>query len=85
MEQQAKQLQEQVKAYQHDRFCQGGCAVYQYDKINKYKEFFQDIFEKGTMVKSYLCAMGVDKKSAVIECVEDILNQCEVALDGTVW
>ena len=37
------------------------------------------------MVKSYLCAMGVDKKSAVIECVEDILNQCEVALDGTVW
>lgn len=85
MEQQVKQLQEQVKAYQHDRFCQGGCAIYQYDKINKYKEFFKDIFENITLVKSYLVAMGVDNKSTVFHCIEDIQSQCECALDGTIW
>lgn len=41
-----KSLQEQVKAYRDDRFCQGGCAVYQYDKIHAMHKAFSYTHEK---------------------------------------
>ncbi len=37
------ELKEKIKAYQEDRFCQGGCAIYQYDKIHKLTQALDSI------------------------------------------
>lgn len=44
-EQENNKLKEKIKAYQEDRFCQGGCVVYQYDKIHKLKQALNEIEE----------------------------------------
>lgn len=50
-----EKLEETVKTYKEDRFCQGGCAIYQYDKIRdltqkleKAREYFNKIIEDGS-------------------------------------
>lgn len=78
-----QQLQHKVKQYQEDRFCQGGCCVYQYDKINKYKEYFSNIKENAIQIKSFLYAL--DKDSITIQLIQTIQDICDCALDGTKW
>jgi hypothetical protein len=45
LQKQADKLKEKVQAYKEDRFCQGGCAVYQFDKIKELQSEKQLLFE----------------------------------------
>ena len=38
LSQQLKACKEELQAYKEDRFCQGGCTIYQFDKIKQLKE-----------------------------------------------
>ena len=54
-------LKKELQAYKEDRFCQGGCVVYQYDKIKALKEKLKVAVEalkrikelKATCIQSY--------------------------------
>ena len=82
-EQLIKQLQNKIKQYQTDRFCQGGCAVYQYDKLQKYQEYFETIRENTIQVKAFLYSL--DEESTTIKLLQTIQDICDCALDGSLW
>ena len=55
-EERVKQLETQLQAYKEDRFCQGGCVVYQYDKIRNLtaeNKRLREALEKINKVKLY--------------------------------
>ena len=62
-EHECEELKETIRAYQEDRFCQGGCAIYQFDKIQRYKQVIDKI-EK-------LC---IDHPFCDCSCGQDILD-----------
>lgn len=58
-EQECKELRKKVEDYKHDRFCQGGCAVYQYDKIHKLKQALEKIV--GILQQDYVELSDISK------------------------
>lgn len=42
LQEENEKLKETIRAYQEDRFCQGGCAIYQYDKIHKLTQALEE-------------------------------------------
>ena len=75
LEQQKKEneeLKEKIKAYQEDRFCQGGCAIYQYDKIHKLTQTLEKIEEFCIVYSS-----NHDAYETVYKQILDIINKAK--------
>lgn len=73
-EQECEKLKETVKAYQEDRFCQGGCAIYQYDKIHKLTEALEEIEEIANKDFSHTACVEYKKQ---LKQILDIINKAK--------
>lgn len=58
------QLKQQLDAYKHDRFCQGGCTVYQFDKIKELKQQLEENSNKYNESREFL----QNKINELLEC-----------------
>ena len=54
LEQQLKACKEELQAYKEDRFCQGGCTIYQFDKIKQLKEENEKLTQQNKQMREAL-------------------------------
>ena len=82
---QIEQLKARIKEFEEDRFCSGGCALYQFDKLDMFKTMFIDIKEAAVMIKSAMIILPLFKESYMITLLNKIIETCNIALDGSKW
>lgn len=68
-----EELEAKIKDYEMDRFCQGGCAVYQYDKLQKHAQYFQQISNLCQSVKECL---DIGKECNAMNNLDEIQRIC---------
>jgi predicted ribosome quality control (RQC) complex YloA/Tae2 family protein len=71
LKQQLQACKEELQAYKEDRFCQGGCTVYQFDKIKQLKEENEKLkgrnehLEKVHEVDTHFCTAFINLKEGL--------------------
>ena len=78
-------MEKRVNDFEEDRFCQGGCVVYQLDKLNTFKEYFKDIRDGIVLVKAYCTVNDKFQSSVIFETLDRLHDQCTKALNGKQW
>lgn len=77
--------EKRVQEFEEDRYCQGGCVVYQLDKLNAFKEYFKDIRDGIVLVKAYCTVNDKFQSSVIFETLDRLHDQCTKALNGKLW
>ena len=78
-------LQNRITEFEEDRYCQGGCVVYQLDKLKKFKDMFKDIRDGIIMMKSYCTVVDKFQNSVIFETLDRLYDECTHALEGKEW
>lgn len=78
-------MEQRVQEFEEDRYCQGGCVVYQLDKLKKFKDYFKDIRDGIVMMKSYCTVVDKFQNSVIFETLDRLYDECTHALEGKEW
>ena len=74
--------EKRVQEFEEDRFCQGGCVVYQLDKINRFKEYFKDIKDGLIQIKAFCSVTDRFQHSCIFDVIDRLHEECDKALGG---
>jgi len=78
-------MEKRVNDFEQDRFCQGGCVVYQLDKLNAFKSYFKDIKDGLIQMKAFCSVVDKFQSSVIFETLDRLYELCDKALDGKKW
>lgn len=78
-------FEKRVQDFEEDRFCQGGCVVYQFDKLNAFKDYFKDIRDGLVLLKACCTVNDKFQTSVIFETIDRLHDQCTKALNGKEW
>ena len=83
LKQQLQACKEELQAYKEDRFCQGGCTVYQFDKIKQLKEENETLTQQNKQMKEALENVKFEAEfNGNDESLQKIINIIDNTLKG---